>query len=342
VVRLAPWLHVIARRVALNMRRAQTARGECELLDVAGGLGDDGAPAAARARLHEVVAAVGALPPRQREAIVMRELEGRSYVEIAERLHSSPNAVRQLLHRARAGVRQRVTGVLASEPLVRWAAALGSAGSGSRVGALADSCAATAKLCAALVAVSAGGVSALEAGQPARPALTPHTRPMTTTQPAVAAVAHRSPLAVTRTASRSTTTTTPTPTAASGPTSTVTTHAGAPPITRYVAVTRATRPVVLVSRVAPTTLPTRARTTTGRPPGRAPPTTGTRSTDAPTRHSQPFQPSQPSGLDQSARQPTPTGAPTSDMPDSPARGQAQPIEHADTFAARTGRGNSPR
>lgn len=158
------WLHVIAHRVALNLRRTQAARDECALDDVPdGGRADDGERAAARARLSEVVTAVGALPPRQRDAIVMRELEGRSYVEIAERLGSSPSAVRQLLHRARAGVRERVAGVLAWEPLVRWASSIAP---GSRVGALSDACLATAKVCATLLpaaVVGAGGVAALDA-----------------------------------------------------------------------------------------------------------------------------------------------------------------------------------
>ena len=47
-----------------------------------------------REELSEVLAAARSLPDRQRDAIVMRELEGRSYDEIAERLGSSQGAVR--------------------------------------------------------------------------------------------------------------------------------------------------------------------------------------------------------------------------------------------------------
>jgi hypothetical protein len=52
-----------------------------------------------------VLAAVSALPERQREAIVLRELEGRSYADIGRRLGASGGAVRQLIVRARQTVR---------------------------------------------------------------------------------------------------------------------------------------------------------------------------------------------------------------------------------------------
>jgi RNA polymerase sigma factor (sigma-70 family) len=189
--RVRPWLHVIAHRVALNLHRARAARGECALADVGDGeRADDGGPAAARAQLRDVVAALGELPPRQREAIVMRELEGRSYAEIAERLDSSPGAVRQLLHRARAGVRQRVAGVLAWEPLARWASSVGVGGSGSRLGAVSDACLATAKVCAALVVpatLGAGSVLSPDhrgAPRPAAPTTSAHVSSSVSARPA--------------------------------------------------------------------------------------------------------------------------------------------------------------
>jgi RNA polymerase sigma factor (sigma-70 family) len=203
VGRPAPWLHVIARHVALNLRRARAARGECALPESIDAGSDGGLPAATRDRLNDVVAAVESLPPRQREAIVMRELEGRSYVEIAERLHSTPGAVRQLLHRARASVRQRAAGLLPWEPLMRWVSSSGWAGSGSRVGALADSCLATAKVCAALVpaaVLGAGGVTALDRGLRTGTAVRAHTTAATTTTTHAAPrhhAAHRRTAAVT-------------------------------------------------------------------------------------------------------------------------------------------------
>lgn len=57
---------------------------------------DDDGPA-----LADVVRALQRIPPAQREAIVMRELEGRSYREIAEILGLSTGALETLLFRAR-------------------------------------------------------------------------------------------------------------------------------------------------------------------------------------------------------------------------------------------------
>ena len=59
----------------------------------------------------EVMAAVEALPERQRDAIVLRELEGRSYDEIATALGVTDGAVRQLFNRARTTLRAGVTAV---------------------------------------------------------------------------------------------------------------------------------------------------------------------------------------------------------------------------------------
>jgi hypothetical protein len=55
--------------------------------------------------LRELVLAVQALPERQRSAILLRELEGRSYGEIAAELGVTDGAVRQLLNRARNSLR---------------------------------------------------------------------------------------------------------------------------------------------------------------------------------------------------------------------------------------------
>jgi RNA polymerase sigma factor (sigma-70 family) len=272
------WLHVIAHRVALNLRRAQAARGECALEDVADGeRADDGTRAADRARLSEVVAAVGALPPRQRDAIVMRELEGRSYVEIAERLGSSPGAVRQLLHRARAGVRERAAGALAWEPLVRWASSIGP---GSRLGALSDACLATAKVCATLLPVAVVGVGAVatldvrHAATVRRPATTATTVARTTTPVA----RHR--VAVVRASSKPSPSSTVSAAVAVAPRAparlTVTQPAAA---IRFVSVARSSSPSVsrapAIRRTSPTVSrpPASRRTSPTRPPrATSPPT----------------------------------------------------------------------
>ena len=74
----------------------------------------DGVPrpeevAETRELLTRTVTAVGELPARQRRALVMRELEGKSHAEIAAALGLSRGAIRQLIHRARDGVRSVAT-----------------------------------------------------------------------------------------------------------------------------------------------------------------------------------------------------------------------------------------
>jgi RNA polymerase sigma factor (sigma-70 family) len=60
----------------------------------------------------ELVHALGALSFNQRSALVMRELEGRSYAEIAEVLDLSSSAVETLLFRARRAIREQLEGPL--------------------------------------------------------------------------------------------------------------------------------------------------------------------------------------------------------------------------------------
>jgi RNA polymerase sigma factor (sigma-70 family) len=69
--------------------------------------------------LDEVLTALAALSFNQRSALVMRELEGRSYQEIAGVLDLSVSAVEALLFRARRNlqVRRRGLGVLTTVPL---------------------------------------------------------------------------------------------------------------------------------------------------------------------------------------------------------------------------------
>jgi RNA polymerase sigma factor (sigma-70 family) len=60
----------------------------------------------------ELLGALGALSFNQRSALVMRELEGRSYSEIASVLEVTPSAVETLLFRARRAVREQLEGAL--------------------------------------------------------------------------------------------------------------------------------------------------------------------------------------------------------------------------------------
>jgi RNA polymerase sigma factor (sigma-70 family) len=142
------WLHVVAHNAALNILRARRSRPESAHSAVDPADCED-LSALQREALRDVLAAVSALPARQRDAIVMRELEGRSYDEIAGRLGTSNGAVRQLLNRARNAVRDRLGALTVFEPLARWVAACADRGTVARVGALSGGCALTAKLCTA-------------------------------------------------------------------------------------------------------------------------------------------------------------------------------------------------
>jgi RNA polymerase sigma-70 factor (ECF subfamily) len=66
--------------------------------------------AIAQSELHEVVQkAIVRLPPEYREAVVLRDLEGRSYEEISEILAIPPGTVRSRIHRGREQLRQLLT-----------------------------------------------------------------------------------------------------------------------------------------------------------------------------------------------------------------------------------------
>ena len=68
-----------------------------------------------------MLVAVQALPNRQRDAIVLRELEGRSYAEIALALGVTDGAVRQLLNRARNSLRAAAAAITPMPLLTRLA-----------------------------------------------------------------------------------------------------------------------------------------------------------------------------------------------------------------------------
>src|SRR5690348_497097 len=103
------WLIAIAHNVC-RQRFRQSARRPSEVAfedDIADTIVDDEMPTA-----EDIRRALGHLAFNQRAALVMRELEGRSYTEIADILDLSTSAVETLIFRARRALREQLEGSL--------------------------------------------------------------------------------------------------------------------------------------------------------------------------------------------------------------------------------------
>src|SRR5207244_2891194 len=105
---LRPWLYRIAHNASLNLLR-QNGWNHEQLDERFDGVTRPDQVVETRERIRSLVASVKRLPERQRDAIVLRELEGRSYEEIAVALGVTDGAVRQLLNRARTTLRMGAT-----------------------------------------------------------------------------------------------------------------------------------------------------------------------------------------------------------------------------------------
>ncbi|MCW3021120.1 MAG: sigma-70 family polymerase sigma factor [Conexibacter sp.] len=100
------WLHRITRNCALDLTAARRRHPVVELADHAHPVAEDAqATVERRMGVRGLVADVGALPDTQRSALVLRELEGRSYADIADELDVTVPAVKSLLVRARQGLK---------------------------------------------------------------------------------------------------------------------------------------------------------------------------------------------------------------------------------------------
>src|SRR2546421_8934704 len=103
------WLIAIAHNVC-RQRFRQSARRPAEVSfedDIADTIADDDTPSG-----EDIRRALSHLAFNQRAALVMRELEGRSYAEIAEILEVSTSAVETLIFRARRALREQLEGSL--------------------------------------------------------------------------------------------------------------------------------------------------------------------------------------------------------------------------------------
>jgi RNA polymerase sigma-70 factor (ECF subfamily) len=181
---LRPWLYRIAHNTSLNMLRDRGLHHE-QLTEEIDGVERPDQAAERHQELTQLLRAVQALPDRQRDVIVLRAIEGRTYEQIADELGVSHGAVRQLLSRARSGIRAGVAAVTPLGFLGRIAAPFGDAptavfaGTAGGGGGLAAGKIMAAALAAA---VAGGGVTALpekkdrQAGAPSKAAVTAPSR----------------------------------------------------------------------------------------------------------------------------------------------------------------------
>ena len=102
---LKPWLYRIAHNESIEVlrRRRETRELDVELPAAGPGLAEE---AGARERLRRLLADLGELPERQRQALVMRELAGLGFAEIGAALETTPAVARQTLYEARVSLRQ--------------------------------------------------------------------------------------------------------------------------------------------------------------------------------------------------------------------------------------------
>jgi RNA polymerase sigma factor (sigma-70 family) len=161
------WLIKIAHNVARS-RYAQAARRVQEV-PLEDHIEQLAVPEDDRPDLDTVLRALGRLPFNQRAALVMRELEGRTYAEIADTLGVSVSAVETLIFRARKSLRVKASSlrVLAGVPLPGSLAPLVEGG-----GAIAGSSAIAGAgfVAKALVAVAVGVVATSIGGDRSGPA----------------------------------------------------------------------------------------------------------------------------------------------------------------------------
>ncbi len=103
----AAWLATIARNECWG-RIQRRMREPLPSIEADGDVPDPVVAAASRADLGELWRAIGELPDKQKEALLLREFSGLSYSELATALAVSEPAVESLLFRARQALRVRL------------------------------------------------------------------------------------------------------------------------------------------------------------------------------------------------------------------------------------------
>jgi RNA polymerase sigma factor (sigma-70 family) len=110
------WLFAIAENTRRRRYRARAARPQAVALEEVA----DERTAADASTAHEIQAALGELPEHQRAALVLREIGGWSYGEIADELDLSVASVQMLLFRARRTLRSRLAPTAPTLVLPGW------------------------------------------------------------------------------------------------------------------------------------------------------------------------------------------------------------------------------
>jgi RNA polymerase sigma factor (sigma-70 family) len=152
-LQLGPWLHRIAHNTAIDSLRRMDSHWE-ELDERMDGVEPTHAAVERRARFDSVMSNMGELPERQRRALVLRELEGRSYDEIAVALGATGDGVRQLLNRARNSLRAAASALVPPALVGR----IAGSQAGVRIAELTDP-PTSALMAKATAAVAAGAVA---------------------------------------------------------------------------------------------------------------------------------------------------------------------------------------
>ncbi|WP_298013923.1 RNA polymerase sigma factor RpoE [uncultured Castellaniella sp.] len=126
------WLYRIAINTARNWQAANFRRPttvsvleneEGETFDQIDGLSDQSTPEsmmASRQIAQTVNEAIEALPEDLRTAIVLREIEGMSYEDIASTMQCPIGTVRSRIFRAREAIASRLRPVMEHDPARRW------------------------------------------------------------------------------------------------------------------------------------------------------------------------------------------------------------------------------
>ena len=108
---LRPWLYMIVRNRALDELRSPDRAGafDDEFALNAVPTADAAHRVQQRDEMRQLVAEIARLPERQRMALVLREFDGCSHAETAQRLHTTVPATKSLIIRARSNLHAAVS-----------------------------------------------------------------------------------------------------------------------------------------------------------------------------------------------------------------------------------------